>query len=172
MNQNEKVEIYKESSAFIQSLINRMATLENAPIIDRLHHRLFEPDKANIRDALLKYLLEHDLDGSEVEPDAYLADQIMPYLVKLSGAWKDLATDIMWKDSQAHNHLLEYLKNQLRRQGYYINRKLKEAKGEEDVTNTDAKVAELASVSKPTRDKRSGTKRTNPADEQSESDHV
>ena len=149
-----------------------MSTSENAPIMDRLHHRLFEPDKANIRDALLKYLLDHDLDGSEVEPDLYLADQIMPYLVKISGTWKDLATDIMWKDSVAHKHLLEYLKNQLRRSGYYINRKLKEAKGEEDATNPDAKVAETASVSKTTRGKRSGTKRTNPADEQSESDHV
>ena len=53
----------------------------------------------------------------------------MPYLVKQSGNWKDLANDIMWKDSQAHKHLLEYLKNQLRRQGYYINKKIKEAKG-------------------------------------------
>ena len=89
----------------------------------------FEPDKANIREALLKYLLEQELDGSDVDPDAYLAEELMPYLVKQSGNWKDLANDIMWKDSQAHKHLLEYLKNQLRRQGYCINKKIKEAKG-------------------------------------------
>ena len=97
-------------------------------ITERLHHRLFEPDKANVRKALLEYMLANDLKGEEVDNDEYLARELLPYLTRLSPVWIGLDKNIEWIGSTAYAHLQEYLKNQLRNKGLYINRKIADAK--------------------------------------------
>ena len=64
------------------------------PIVNRLKKRLEKQDLADIRQALIKYVIDFKLVESEIVVDADLVEKLLPYLVKESSNWSDLEGDI------------------------------------------------------------------------------
>ena len=139
-------------------------------IINRMTHRLFEYDRNHLKDALIQYMLDHDLDGKDVDPDHYLADQLLTYLVKVSPDWIGLKDNLEWKGSTAYAHVLECLKNQLRNKGYYLNKKIKEVKDEQETARSGQTPADDVTVGRVTRKGKVTGKRTRAKDDKTETD--
>ena len=122
-------------------------------VADRLHHRLFEADKTILRTALMDYMMKHELDGADVDVDAYLIEELLPLMADQSAYWVGIPKLKEWPGSVAHTHVKEYLKNQLRNKGRYINLKIASAKMElasslADVSVNDQTPGEKSAKSK------------------------
>ena len=93
-------------------------------VVKRLTSRLIRDDREDIQAALLEYVLEEEADCAKLRPDHYLLAKLLPYLNQVSTNWKGLAKNIEWVGSAAHKHCLEYLKNQLRFKGKYLQKRV------------------------------------------------
>jgi hypothetical protein len=93
-------------------------------VVKRLTSRLIRDDREDIQAALLEYVLEEEADCTKLRPDHYLLAKLLPYLNQVSTNWKGLAKNVEWVGSSAHKHCLEYLKNQLRFKGKYLQKRV------------------------------------------------
>ena len=107
------------------------------PIIKLLSAKLPEERRAEVKQALLDYALDLDLDATDLVPDHGLVEDLLPYLYKANTSWKGLKGNIEWKSSTAHEHVVDTLKNQLREKGKYFARKLEEVRRDRDATGSD-----------------------------------
>ena len=93
-------------------------------VVKRLTSRLIRDDREDIQAALLEYVLEEEADCATLRPDHYLLAKLLPYLNQVSTNWKGLSKNVEWVGSSAHKHCLEYLKNQLRFKGKYLQKRV------------------------------------------------
>ena len=93
-------------------------------LADRTHHRLWERDLKMIQTALIRYVMDTELDAAEVDADDYLVTTILPYMAKQSEEWEGVDKVKEWDGSTAYKHVKEYLKNLLRNKGYYLKKKI------------------------------------------------
>ena len=107
------------------------------PISKRLNRNLTDLEREEVKQALLDYAIDCGYSANELKSDHNLVDDLLPYLVKISGRWKGLEENIEWKGSSAHAHVMGTLKNQLRDKGRYFVAHLKEAKKQRDVPSSD-----------------------------------
>ena len=130
------------------------------PIIKQLTAKLSEERRGDVKQALLDYALDLDLDATDLIPDHELVEDLLPSLYKANSSWKGLKGNIEWKGSTAHKHVVDTLKNQLREKGKYFARKLEEARKDRDATDSeldeaDERVTDQAPPSKLVGKKRS-----------------
>ena len=107
------------------------------PIMKQLTAKLSKERRGDVKQALLDYALDLDLDAADLIPDHGLVEDLLPSLCKANSSWKGLKGNIEWKGSTAHKHVIDTLKNQLREKGKYLARKLEEARRERDETDSD-----------------------------------
>ena len=110
----------------------------------RLGHRLYQRDKDTLKQALLDYCLDNDLEAKEVPGDDYLIDAVLPYAARIDEHWTGLNTCIEFRASAAGEHMKEYLKNQIRQKGKYLDQKIKKAKAQCSVNGKRLKGKEKA----------------------------
>ena len=108
------------------------------PISKRLTKNLSDPEREEVKQAILDYAIDYGYSANELKSDQYLVEDLLPYLTKISGRWKDLENCIEWKGSSAHSHVLGTLKNQLRVKGSYFATHLKAAKKQREQPQSDS----------------------------------
>jgi len=94
----------------------------------------------------------------------------LTYLVKVSPDWIGLKDNLEWKGSTAYSHMIEFLKNQLRNKGYYMNKKIKEVKDEQETARSGQTPADDVTVRRVTRKGKVTGKRSRPKDDKTETD--
>ena len=67
---------------------------------------------------------ETDQYARDVTPMTDLITDILPYMAKVDLCWKDVTNDVSFRSSQTHKDMLAYLRNQFRRNGSYLDKKL------------------------------------------------
>ena len=115
-------------------------------------------------------MIDLDLDGKDVDPDHYLVEQLLPYLVKISADWIELKDSIEWKGSTAYAHVIEYVKNQLRNKGHYLNKRLKDIKDEQEAAKSGQAPVDDAPAGRTTKRGKVTGKRSRQKDERTETD--
>ena len=108
------------------------------PICKRLNKNLTDPEREEVKQALLDYAIDYGYSANELKSDNALVEDLLPYLTKISSRWKGLEDCIEWKGSSAHSHVLGTLKNQLREKGRYFATHLKAAKKQREQPQSDS----------------------------------
>ena len=94
----------------------------------RMHRRMTPEDQKNIRQGLLNYCVRRDVQANELQMDNTFIKMLIPYFVELHDDFIGLKDDIQFEASTFHKHLFEYLKNQIRKKGKYLQPKIDVAK--------------------------------------------
>ena len=109
-----------------------------SPIHKRLKQRLNSKDKESFKKGLLAFMIDHDLDGADIKADQYHVQKVIEHAVRFSADWDGLQDNISWLSSSAYKHAKEFLGNQLREKGKYLDEK----KAEYQQKLTDEKEAQ------------------------------
>ena len=56
---------------------------------ERLGEKLSPLDKADIKRCLVDYMIEHDLDSSDLKVDKHLAFELLPLIGEINAEWGD-----------------------------------------------------------------------------------
>ena len=82
------------------------------PLVNRMRKKPTQRDKLHVRNALLKYALEEEIETSKTPNYPELLEELLPFLEEISDDWLGLEDNIEWKSSLAHARLLDYLETQ------------------------------------------------------------
>ena len=136
------------------------------PLKDRLHFRLYEPDLAAVREALLQYALHHNHDGRDLRITKQVMQDVLPFTARLNPDWIAIEKCVGWPESKAFEHYNEYLKNLVRQRGHYLAQRIKLAREEHESAGSMKKEDEETSAKRGSKSKKALGKRGQPDDGQ------